>query len=185
MKRFLVVLGIVSLVIAMPVLAGDKDKAADKAGASMAEVATPAATAATAASEHRFYAPGDLKWGEAPPGLPKGAKVAVLQGDPAAPGLFAMRVTLPAGYRIAPHHHPSDENLTVFSGELYMGLGETFDESKGHAMGPGSFGTMPKGVRHFAWTKAETVFQIHGMGPWGITYVKPEDDPRNAKQAAK
>ena len=31
---------------------------------------------------HATYNLGDLKWGDAPPGLPKGAKVAVLNGDP-------------------------------------------------------------------------------------------------------
>jgi quercetin dioxygenase-like cupin family protein len=191
MKHFLIAMGIAGLLIGSQATAGEKDKAtadkaaaektaAEKASAVMTEAAKPAA-----AAEHRVYAPGDLKWGDAPAGLPKGAKVAVLQGDPAAPGPFVMRVTLPAGYRVAPHHHPADENITVLSGELYMGLGETFDESKGHAMGAGTFGTMPVGTRHFAWTKAETVFQLHGMGPWGITYVNPQDDPRNAKQATK
>ena len=111
--------------------------------------------------------------------------MAVLQGNPSAPGPFTMRVTLPAGYRIAPHHHPADENVTVLSGELYMGMGETFDESKAQALGVGSFSTMPTGMRHFAFTKAETVFQVHAMGPWNIIYVNPQDDPRNAKQAVK
>jgi hypothetical protein len=31
---------------------------------------------------------------------------------------------------------------------------------------------------HFAWTKGETVVQLHGTGPWGITYVNEMDDPR-------
>lgn len=25
---------------------------------------------------------------------------------------------------------------------------------------------------------AETVVQLHGTGPWGITYLNPADDPR-------
>ena len=173
-----------------PAFAGENDKAA--VGAAKAAEATKspavadAAKAATpAAAEHRAYTPADLKWTDAPPGLPKGAKVSVLQGDPAAPGLFTMRVTLPAGYRVAPHHHPSDENVTVLAGELYMGMGDVLDEGKAHALGVGAFSTMPAGARHFAFTKAETVFQVHAMGPWSIVYVNPQDDPRNAKQAIK
>lgn len=152
-------------------------------GSAVAEVAKTAA--AVPAAEHRMVNTSDLKWGDAPSSLPKGAKMAVLQGDPSAPGVFTMRVMLPAGYRVPPHFHPADENVSVFSGELYMGMGDTFDETKAHAITAGGFSSMPAGVRHFAFTKTETVFQVHGMGPWGITYVNPQDDPRNAKQAAK
>ena len=35
-----------------------------------------------------------------------------------------------------------------------------------------------KGMSHFAWFTEETVLQLHGMGPQGITYVNPADDPR-------
>jgi hypothetical protein len=42
----------------------------------------------------------------------------------------------------------------------------------------GSFAVMPAGVRHFASMKGETILQLHGVGPWGITYVNPADDPR-------
>jgi hypothetical protein len=33
-------------------------------------------------------------------------------------------------------------------------------------------------TNHFGWTKDETVVQVHGVGPWGVTYVNPADDPR-------
>jgi quercetin dioxygenase-like cupin family protein len=181
MNRSVFALALASLLMSAPVLAGENDKAAaDPAKGAAVAQATKAATPAPAA-EHRVYAQGEIKYGDAPPGLPKGAKVAVLQGDPAVAGVFTMRVMLPAGYRIPPHHHPADENITVLMGELYMGVGETFDESKAHSLGAGAFGTMPVGMRHYAFTKAETVFQVHGMGPWGITYVNAKDDPRNAK----
>ncbi len=127
----------------------------------------------------------DIKWGDAPPTLPKGAKAAVLHGDPGQSGPFAIRLAVPAGYKVLPHFHPADENVTVISGEFYMGMGDAMDESKGHALPAGSVSIMPAGSHHFAWSKVETVIQIHAMGPWGITYVNPQDDPRNAKQAAK
>lgn len=196
MTRSLFVLAIASLLLSAPLRAEERaTKPADAtkpvdvakpAEATKSAVITDAANVATPApaTEHRMMNPADFKWSDAPPGLPKGAKVAVLQGNPSAPGVFAMRVTLPAGYRVLPHFHPADENVTVLSGELYMGMGDTFDGSKAHAISAGGFSIMPMGMRHYAFTKAETVFQVHGMGPWGITYVNPQDDPRNAKQAA-
>jgi anti-sigma factor RsiW len=33
------------------------------------------------------------------------------------------------------------------------------------------------GTSHFVETKEETVIQVHGVGPWGVTYVNPDDDP--------
>ena len=173
MNRSMFALAIASLLMVAPTALAQSDKAA----ADPAKTAAPAKTAP--AAEHRIFLQGEIKYVDAPPGLPKGAKVAVLQGDPAAPGVFTMRVMLPAGYRVPPHFHPADENVTVLQGELYMGVGEAFDESKSHSLGAGAFGTMPAGMRHYAFTKAETVFQVHGMGPWGITYVNPKDDPRN------
>jgi quercetin dioxygenase-like cupin family protein len=150
--------------------------------AAKADAAQPAAAPA---AQHAMYAPADLKWADAPPALPKGAKVAVLQGDPAAPGPFTMRITVPAGYKVPPHFHPADENLTVISGDMQMALGDKWDESKGHPLAVGSFATMPKGVHHYAWSKGGAVFQLHGIGPWGITYLNPADDPRNTKEASK
>jgi len=40
---------------------------------------------------------------------------------------------------------------------------------------------MPKGMHHFGWTNQETVVQASGVGPIGVTYINPADDPRNAK----
>jgi len=148
-------------------------------GSFAADAAKPAAPV------HRVLLPNDLKWVDAPPSLPGGAKIAVLQGDPAASGLFSMRLLLPAGYAVQPHWHPADENLTVISGEISMAVGEKFDTSKGHALPAGSFSTMPAGLRHYAWTTTGAVIQVYAMGPWGITYVHPEDDPRGPPPAAK
>jgi len=185
MKRhiLLVLASLVLLVSAALAIAEDAAKNAAKSSAAAA-MATPAQAAAPAA-EHRTFLPGDFKWVDAPAGLPKGSKMAVIHGDPSAPGLFAMRAMLPAGYKVPPHFHPADENVTVISGELYMGMGDTWDESKGHALPQGSVSVMPAGAHHFAWSKVETVIQIHAMGPWGITYLNPQDDPRNMKQATK
>ena len=129
-------------------------------------------------SAHVMVTPGDLKWTDGPPSLAAGSKAAVIEGDPKNPGLFTMRLKLPADYKIPPHWHPADEHVTVISGTFNMGMGDKFDASKGNALPVGSFAVMPAKTNHFAFTKEETVIQLHGMGPWGITYVNPADDPR-------
>src|SRR5688572_4543879 len=73
---------------------------------------------------HAIVNATDLKWVDGPPGLPKGAKVAILSGDPSKEGMFTLRATMPANYKIPPHWHPTTENVTVVEGELYMGMGE-------------------------------------------------------------
>jgi quercetin dioxygenase-like cupin family protein len=108
--------------------------------------------------------------------------MAVLSGDPNNKGTFTVRLRAPDGYKIAPHTHPTAENITVISGTLHLGTGDKFDEAAAHEMVAGSFGVMPAGMKHFAWTTGETVIQIHGVGPFEIKYVNPADDPRNAKK---
>ena len=135
---------------------------------------------------HVMITPQNVKWMDVPASLPRGAKLAVINGDPTKPGPFTMRLKAPANYKIPPHWHPKDEHVTVLSGTFYMGLGEQFDAAKSRALPVGSFAVMATGTRHFAWTKREDVVQLHGIGPWGINYVNPADDPRGrAAQAAK
>lgn len=127
---------------------------------------------------HIVVTPGDVQWIDGPGSLPAGSKMAVIEGDPKNAGLFAMRLKLPADFKIPPHWHPADEHVTVIRGTFNMGLGDTFDASKGKALPRGSFSVMPANTNHFAFTKEETVVQLHGIGPWGINYVNPADDPR-------
>jgi quercetin dioxygenase-like cupin family protein len=122
--------------------------------------------------------PDAIKWAPAPPILPTGAKIAVLEGDPAKAGAFTLRLSLPAGYRIPPHFHPVTEHVTVIDGTFYVGMGESFDPAKVTALPTGTFAALEPGVRHFAYTKGATTIQLHGVGPWGLTYVNPADDPR-------
>lgn len=125
-----------------------------------------------------------LKWVDAPPGLPKGAKVALLHGDPSKPGLFVMRAKLPANYKIPAHWHPAEEILTILTGTFYLGHGDKLDTKEGKAHPAGSFISMPPKMHHFAYTKKETIIQLSTVGPWGITYINPADDPRGTAAAA-
>jgi quercetin dioxygenase-like cupin family protein len=128
----------------------------------------------------------DVKWGNGPASLPPGARAAVLDGDPTKKGPFTMRAKLPANYRIAPHHHPADERVTVISGTAKIGMGEKFDEAKMTSLPAGGYFSMPRGHRHYFGTGGEeTVIQINGIGPWEIVYVNPADDPRKQKGQSK
>lgn len=140
--------------------------------------ATPPQTGAA----HVVVTPDKLTWSPGPSGLPAGAQFAVLEGDPSKAGHFAIRAKFPDGYRVSPHWHPTDERIVVLQGALGMGVGEKFDPSSGHELPAGSYALMPTGVRHFVWAKGETVIQVSGMGPFGITYVNPADDPRKAPE---
>jgi quercetin dioxygenase-like cupin family protein len=133
-------------------------------------------------AEHKILAPSDLKWGDAPPGLPAGAKLAVLDGDPGKKGPFTIRLQTPAGYKIPPHTHPTAECITVISGTFHLGMGDKFDESAGRELAAGGFATMPTGMKHFAWSTGEAIVQVQSTGPFEIKYVNPADDPRNAKK---
>ena len=127
---------------------------------------------------HKVFPVDEVTFQPGPPTLPEGAQFAVLHGSPAEPGPFVMRLKFPAGYVIPPHMHPEEEHVTVISGSFGVGAGEKHDKSKAPLLAPGSFVQLPTGMAHFAWTEEETVVQINAMGPFGITYVNPEDDPR-------
>jgi quercetin dioxygenase-like cupin family protein len=143
----------------------------------------PAASAADPAADMTMVDPGSIKWGDAPPSLPKGAKLAVLAGDPGKEGPFVMRLKTPANYRIAPHTHTQAENITVLSGTLVLGLSETMDKAKEHALSAGGFHALPGKTPHYAYTKVPTVIQVNGNGPVDIVYLNPADNPdKSAKK---
>ncbi|MFN8653682.1 MAG: cupin domain-containing protein [Gemmatimonadales bacterium] len=123
-------------------------------------------------------APAD--WSPAPAFLAKGAQIAVLQGDPASQGVYTIRLKLPEGYVIAPHFHPTDEQVTVISGHLLLGMGDTVDRFKTRRLGAGDYAGAPAQSHHYAIAADPTVVQIHGAGPFMITYVNSSEDPRTA-----
>jgi quercetin dioxygenase-like cupin family protein len=135
-----------------------------------------------AAAEMHLYPPTSMEWKPGPASIPAGAKMAVLEGDPAKEGPFVVRFQFPAGYHIAPHTHPKTERVTVISGTLYLATGESLDRNSARELPAGSFGFWPAGMKHAAWAETQTIIQLHGMGPWQINYVNPADDPRNAKR---
>ena len=119
----------------------------------------------------------DLKWGPAPAVFPAGAKMAVLAGDPGKEGIFIVRLKMPAGYKIPAHHHPTDEYVTVISGDFSLGMGDKLNHAKSAHLAPGGFADAPANMNHFAWTRAGAVVQVGAQGPFAMTYVNPADDP--------
>jgi len=128
------------------------------------------------------FTPDQVKFGPAPPFIPPGAQLAVLEGDPmASSGDFTIRLKMPDGYRIAPHTHPNRENVTVLSGTLKVGMGDQFDADKMMSFGPGSFAYLDPNMHHYAGASGETVVQIHGMSPAQFNYINPADDPSRSR----
>jgi hypothetical protein len=141
------------------------------------------ARADEATAAHTMFLPADLKWGDAPPVLPAGAKLAVLAGDPGKPGLFIVRLKFPANYKIPAHWHPSDEHISVVSGAFSAGMGDKLDPAKMMSLPAGGFATMPAKMNHFAMTRRETIIELTAIGPFQMTYVNPADDPTKTPAA--
>ena len=100
----------------------------------------------------------------------KGVETSVLYGDPSKPGLYVVRLKLPAGAKVMPHIHPGEaRTMTVLSGTLYFGFGTEFDETKLKAYPPGTFFTELPTTPHFVAAKdSEVIFQAAGLGPSGM-----------------
>lgn len=140
---------------------------------------------AAAAQTHVIQTPAAVVWGPAPPFLPAGAEIAVLNGDPGKAVPYSVRLKFPAKYDIPAHSHPGDEQVVVVSGALHIAMGDKLDRKAGTALPVGGFALMPAGMNHFAFTNEPTTIVLYGIGPVDFKYVNPADDPRNAKPAAK
>ncbi|MFY9551819.1 MAG: cupin domain-containing protein [Thermoanaerobaculia bacterium] len=123
----------------------------------------------------------DLDW-EPFAAFPPSVRLAVVVGQPSERGPYTIRVKVPGGVKLMPHRHPEDRVYTVISGVFYIGLGDRFDADKLEAYAPGSVIVLPGNTSHFHWAKAgEYVTQVNAIGPLGIEYVNPKDDPRNGR----
>jgi len=137
--------------------------------AALATIVLPAAALAQSSA---------LTWGPAPAVFPPGAKMPVLQGDPGQAALFTVRLDMPDGYRIPPHFHPTDENVTVINGTLQVGMGDSVDVAHATKLATGEFVSIGANMHHYAVAQGRTIVQVHAMGPFALTYVNPKDDPR-------
>ncbi|HXP34016.1 MAG TPA: cupin domain-containing protein [Chthoniobacterales bacterium] len=166
MKSILAVASIAALAAAFP----------------LARALSQGATEHAPSTEIGFHSPNAVQWKTGPPSLPAGAKMAVLEGDPTKEGPFVMRLQAPDGYHVPAHTHPKTERVTVISGTMFLAMGDNLDRSAAKTLPAGTYGFWPAGMKHAAWFQGETVFQLHGIGPWQINYLNPADDPRNTKK---
>ena len=120
----------------------------------------------------------ELNWAPAPSVGP-GAMIAVIEGDLKTAEPFTFRLKLPANSKIGVHTHPLTERVTVISGTFYFATGDKFDAAQAKAYQPGDTLIIPAGTAMYAATQdQETVLQLHGTGPWGISYLDPADAPK-------
>lgn len=109
-------------------------------------------------------------WKDAPPSMPKGTKMAVLEGSPREAGVFTIRLKLPAGSRVLPHTHPRPERVTVLSGQVRVGFGKTFTKD-GKRFDKGGFYVNPPNEPHYLWIPVASELQLTCEGPWQVDYV--------------
>jgi quercetin dioxygenase-like cupin family protein len=87
-------------------------------------------------------------------------------GDPAKPGLYAIRRRFKPGEMSRPHYHDKDRLVTVIKGTWYTGEGDVYDPAKTTPIKTGGFMLHPAGLHHFDGAKdQEVIVQIIGMGP--------------------
>jgi quercetin dioxygenase-like cupin family protein len=136
------------------------------------------AGSALAQDAMKVFKPDALTW-KPNPVFPKGAQTVILEGNPTKPGLFVIHTKFPANYQVPPHTHPVSEVVTVLSGSFWNGMGDKFDPQKGEMMKAGSAFVLPAKHPHYVWTtNEEVIVQVSAVGPFGIDYLNPADDPR-------
>jgi Domain of unknown function (DUF4437) len=145
--------------------------------ASVALVLTVAAVPAVAQSTHILVPADQVQWGPAPPVLPAGAQISVLEGNPSEKGTVTLRLRFPANYDLPAHWHSMTERVTVLTGTLHVGMGDKLDRKASQTLEAGGFVSLPATMHHFAWTTGPTVVQINLEGPFDIFYVNPADNP--------
>jgi quercetin dioxygenase-like cupin family protein len=127
----------------------------------------------------RSVLPDEIDW-KPFAAFPAPARLAVVVGEPTKPGPYVIRVKVPRGVKLMPHRHPEDRVYTVIAGVFYVGLGERFDGQKLESYPPRTVIVLPGGTPHFHWARSsEYVTQVSAVGPLGLEYVDPADDPRN------
>ena len=114
----------------------------------------------------------EIAWRQCPPNLPSGCEIAVLEGDPRAPGLFTVRFRLSDDFLMPPHTHPKDERVTVLAGRMAVGFGVGATRADATEFGPGDYYVNARGAVHTVWAQKSSEIQITGIGPWEAHFVE-------------
>jgi hypothetical protein len=149
-----------------------------------AQTKEPAKKSPARAASPMIVESGSEKWGDIPAGVLVGTpsveiggtlRVAVLQGDPMKAGAtYTLRLSCTDGAKVAPHWHPTRENVTVIKGAVAVGMGTKWDDAALKDVPLGGFFAAEAQMRHFAQCKGDTILQIHGVGPFVVNFVGPE-----------
>ena len=164
---------LVSSLALLPCLAGAQTKPSTKTGASAMK------------QRAMVVEPGSEKWGEVPaaalvgtPSVNMGGtlRLAVIQGDPMKAGqTYTLRLSCTDGLKIAPHWHPTTENVTVIKGGAAVGMGSKWDNAALKDVPAGGFFSAGPRMRHFAQCKGDTILQVHGIAPFLVNFVSPDE----------
>ena len=165
--------GLLVLVVLLPLVAGAQTKPPAKV------------TPARVSSSPMVVEPGSEKWGEVPaaalvgtPSVEMGGtlRLAVIQGAPTKAGrTYTLRLSCTDGLKIAPHWHPTTENVTVVKGEAAVGMGSKWDDAALKDVPLGGFFSAGPQMRHFAQCKGDTILQVHGIAPFVVNFVSPDE----------
>ena len=155
------------------------------ATSALAQTKSPAKKTASSATSMSVVVPlGSEKWGDIPAGAMVGTpsvdvggklQIAIVQGNPMQAGQpYTLRLSCSDGAKIAPHWHPTTENVTVVKGTFALGMGSKWDPSALKDLPTGGFASAPAHMRHFARCKGDTVVQVHGLGPFVVNFVSAD-----------
>jgi quercetin dioxygenase-like cupin family protein len=104
----------------------------------------------------------------------EGRLIEDVEGDRNKQGAsHVIRIINDDGTIVLPHRHPEDEHITVIQGTWYLGVGERFDRGALEEMTIGAYARVPRGMAHFAWSRGETIIQVHGIGPFRTDFFEP------------
>lgn len=141
-----------------------------------------AAASSGQTADHHAIQGNEVQWSAAPPIFNPGAQMALMDGDPGGMGMFIIRLKMPTGYKIMPHWHPTQENVTVLSGRFQYGMGDKLTPADMTTLGAGGFVALHAKSHHYTMAKDACVVQVSGMGPFQLIYVNPADNPSKVKQ---
>lgn len=110
-------------------------------------------------------------WKDAPPTMPKGTQLAILEGDPAQGRIFTVRLRGPKGFALPLHTHPQHERVTVLEGSVSVALGPSADRASARTFRAGAFYVNPPGLPHIVFSDEGCTIQITGVGPWKVVAV--------------
>ncbi|HEV2196748.1 MAG TPA: cupin domain-containing protein [Candidatus Acidoferrum sp.] len=160
-------------------------------GIASAQTKAPAKTSAPAKQTAMVVEAGSEKWVDVPaaalvgtPSVELGGtlRLAVIQGDPMTAGRsYTLRLSCTDGLKIAPHWHPTTENVTVVKGQAAVGMGSKWDDAALKEVPTGAFFSAGAHTRHFAQCKGDTILQVHGIAPFVVNFVSPDDSQAEKK----